>query len=140
MNFVVTPARVELLKAKALEVSANAYAPYSKLHVGCALISDLGGTYVGCNVENASYGGTMCAERGAIFSAVAAEGPKFKINYLVVMSPMLESLPICGLCLQVISEFATADTKVLFKTNGEWCEHSFAETLPFRFSKNHLPA
>ncbi len=88
----------------------NAYAPYSKYRVGAAVMfRGSNQIYAGCNVENASYGGTMCAERVAIFSAVASEGAGI-IDHLVLVTERPSSP--CGLCLQVISEFADADTRI----------------------------
>ena len=123
----------EQLLAHAKDVAANAHSPYSQVHVGCALLSQSGALYRGCNVENASYGLTICGERNAIFSGVAAEGPAFRIRELVVIALGLE-FPPCGACRQVIAEFATPDTKVWFLQNGELVPRTVSELLPATFS------
>ena len=117
----------------ATEVARKAYSPYSKVCVGAALIAKAGALYTGCNVENASYGLTICAERSAIFSGVAAEGTSFRIRELAVIALKLE-FPPCGACRQVIREFASADTKVWFLRAGEWTSLTVAELLPAGFS------
>ena len=98
-----------------------AYAPYSKFHVGAALImldqnGEAGKVHSGCNVENSSYGATMCAERSAIFSAIAEGGRKIKSLALTLDSSNEEDLSRrspCGLCRQVISEFADEATSII---------------------------
>lgn len=96
------------LLERAREVRERAYAPYSRYHVGAALLSTSGKIYTGCNVENASYGLTVCAERNAIFKAIS-EGEREFVALAVVTanggSP-------CGACRQVIFEFMNADAPV----------------------------
>ena len=121
----------ELLQI-ASDVAAKAYAPYSKAHVGCVLISASGKLYTGCNVENASYGLTICAERNTIFHAVAEEGPSMKIAELAVIALGLE-FPPCGGCRQVIAEFAGAETPVWFLRDGKPVAMTMAELLPASF-------
>lgn len=109
MNPISSPSLEDLHRAACL-ARMNAYAPYSNFQVGAAVVfrgSDR--IHAGCNVENASYSGTMCAERVAIFSAVAAEGAGV-IDRLVLVTAAPSSP--CGLCLQVISEFADAETRI----------------------------
>lgn len=117
----------------ATEVARKAYSPYSKVCVGAALRTKAGAVYTGCNVENASYGLTICAERSAIFSGVAAEGASFRIRELAVIALGLE-FPPCGACRQVIKEFASPDTKVWFLRKGEWTSLTVGELLPAGFS------
>ncbi|MDP6524165.1 MAG: cytidine deaminase [Kiritimatiellia bacterium] len=104
------PEDIDLLE-KAAAATTNAHAPYSGFQVGAAVETDDGTVFVGCNVENASYGLTMCAERTAIFSAVA-EGHRSFARIAVVASG--DTLPYpCGACRQVLSEFCDDDMKVL---------------------------
>ena len=88
---------------KAKEASKNAYAPYSKFSVGACVLASSGETYVGCNVENACYGLTICAERTAITSAIA-NGEK-EIQAIAIYSPNTKDCSPCGACRQVIFEF-----------------------------------
>jgi len=99
----------------AIEARKNAYARYSKFRVGSALRDEKGRVFVGCNVENASYGLTICAERVAIFSAIA-QGSQSIDSIAVVTSG--EALgPPCGACRQVIQEFGNPDTRVILANN-----------------------
>lgn len=92
----------ELMKM-AIEARQNAYAPYSHFAVGAALLAESGKVYTGCNIENASYGLTCCAERNAIFAAVGAGERRFKM--LAVAAASSEPVAPCGACRQVIAEF-----------------------------------
>ena len=92
----------ELMKM-AIEARQNAYAPYSHFAVGAALLAESGRVYTGCNIENASYGLTCCAERNAIFAAVGAGEHRFKMLAVAADSP--EPVAPCGACRQVIAEF-----------------------------------
>jgi len=94
----------ERLRAAAVTASEQAYCPYSHFRVGAAVLTEAGEVFAGCNVENASFGLTMCAERGAIFQAVA-KGASL-IQALLVYTPSETPCPPCGACRQVILEFA----------------------------------
>ena len=120
------------LMQRAREAAAKAYAPYSKFHVGCALVTQTGGIFTGCNVENASYGLTICAERNAIFHAVATEGPQMRIASLAVIA-LGHEFPPCGACRQVIAEFASPNVPVCFLQNGLLVTQTLAELLPATF-------
>lgn len=104
----------QLLQA-ARAAEKHAYAPYSKFRVGAAVLTEKGNMYSGCNVENASYGLTICAERAAIFSAVAKEGgDNMKIRALAIVCKNDVPCPPCGACRQVILEFGPSAI-IIFK-------------------------
>jgi cytidine deaminase len=83
----------------------NAYAPFSNFRVGAAILTSKGRVFVGCNVENSSYGMTNCAERTAIFSAIAKHGPELEISAVAVVNDHGVPCSPCGACRQVIYEF-----------------------------------
>ena len=101
---VSTATRERLFRA-ARKVMRNAYAPFSNFRVGAAILTSKGQVFVGCNVENSSYGMTNCAERTAIFSAVAKLGPKLEIRAVAVANDHGVPCSPCGACRQVIYEF-----------------------------------
>ena len=121
---------------KAKEAFKNSYSPYSLAKVGCSILSaKTGNIYTGCNVENSSYGATICAERSAISAAVSAEGD-FGIAVIVIANNSDDYFTPCGICLQVISEFARSDTKVVLVKSGsnETKSYDFSELFPYAFS------
>jgi len=122
--------RDQLIEA-ALHARTRAYAPYSKFSVGAALLTHTGEIIRGCNVENASYGLTICAERTAIFSAVAAGHTAFA--GLAVAT--LGAHPPCGACRQVLAEFCDDLPILLVDADGllPWRTTRLAELLPLRF-------
>jgi cytidine deaminase len=111
----LAPDLVALLR-QARTATHRAYAPYSRFRVGAAVRTRNGGTYTGCNVENASYGLTLCAERSAVAAAVAAEGARMRVVALAVAVAGANSAPFppCGACRQVMAEFAAPDSPVLY--------------------------
>ena len=123
--------REQLLRA-ARRVTKNAYAPYSNFRVGTAILTSKGETFAGCNVENASYGMTNCAERTAIFSAIAAAGPKLEIRAVTVVNAQGVPCSPCGACRQVIYEFGL-DSVVFFPGADGWKEAHITELLPEGF-------
>jgi len=121
----------ELLQA-ARKARSKAYAPYSNFHVGAAVLGGNGKIYSGCNVENASFGLTCCAERNAIFAMVAA-GEK-RIREILVIGQSEEFLPPCGACRQVIAEFAAPTVKVhMANRKGACLTATVGELVPFIF-------
>lgn len=122
---------VDLLE-RARNVAQRAYAPYSNLHVGAALLTEAGNVFEGCNVENASYGLTWCAERTAVTTAVAAEGPTMRIASVVLYTPDLETCSPCGACRQVLAEFGP-DAKVTYRDGGELVHAAVRDLLPHAF-------
>jgi cytidine deaminase len=123
--------REKLLRA-ARRVAKNAYAPCSDFRVGAAILTSNGEIFDGCNVENASYGMTNCAERTAIFPAIAAAGPKLEIRAVAVVNAQDVPCSPCGACRQVIYEFG-AEAVVFFPGNGGWKEAHISELLPEGF-------
>lgn len=117
----------------AQRVTNNAYAPYSGFYVGAAALFSDGNMYCGVNVENVSYGLTICAERTAIFSGVTAGSVKLKTIALSAKNkhgkPLLTFTP-CGACRQVIAEFSTPDTEIIVDGVGVF---TLAELLPRAF-------
>lgn len=125
------------LVKEALAARKAAYAPYSRYQVGAALLGASGKIYRGCNIENASYGATNCAERTAFFKAVS-EGERGFIAIAIAggmegAEPKDYALP-CGICRQVMMEFAEGDFQILVaKSADDFREYSLKEILPFGF-------
>lgn len=122
------------LEQAATKVMKNAHAPYSKFRVGAAIMLKNGRVFSGCNVENASYGMTNCAERTAIFTAVAELGPKIEIQAVAVTNDRGMACSPCGACRQVIYEFGPNATVFFQGVDGPKQAH-ITELLPegFRF-------
>ncbi|EHN13182.1 cytidine deaminase [Clostridium sporogenes] len=126
----------EIIK-KAIEARENAYVPYSKFKVGAALLTEDDTIYTGCNIENASYGATNCAERTAIFKAIS-EGHK-KIKGIAVVGSFEEYTYPCGICRQVISEFASENIDIIIvKDKNNYEIKKLDEILPGAFTKKDL--
>jgi cytidine deaminase len=124
--------------AAAREAAANAYCPYSRFRVGAAVLTSRGEIFAGCNVENASYGLTICAERSAIFQAVAKSGEKLAIRAVVVFTPTSEPTAPCGACRQVINEFGP-DAEVLLVSDAPLVvTRRLSELLPDAFGPRNL--
>jgi cytidine deaminase len=120
------------LERAAVKVMRNAHAPYSKFHVGAAILLTNGKIFSGCNVENASYGMTNCAERTAIFSAVAQLGPKIEVQAVAVANDHGVACSPCGACRQVIYEFGPDATIFFPGATGPKQAH-ITELLPEGF-------
>jgi cytidine deaminase len=125
----------EALTRAARAASAYAHCPYSGFPVGAAVLAFDGSISAGCNVENASYGLTICAERNAIFRAVA-DGAK-AIVALALYTPTPKPVTPCGACLQVLAEFGRDARIRCVCANGEYDEYVFGELMPHGFG---LPA
>jgi cytidine deaminase len=122
----------DALREAAFAAMTNAYAPYSEFRVGAALRSRRGDIFAGCNVENASYGGGICAERGAVMAAVAAGARDF--DRLLVATEASEPTPPCGLCRQFLVEFAPDLEVVSVTARGDEARWTLAELLPAAFT------
>ena len=120
----------ELLEA-ALAARERAYAPYSKFLVGAAVRAESGKIYTGCNIENASYGLTVCAERNALFNAVG-EGER-NFTALCVVGDTEEPISPCGACRQVMAEF-NVPCIILANIKGDVKEYTLEELLPYGFT------
>lgn len=115
----------------------NAYAPYSQFKVGCCIETKDGNLYAGCNVENASYGLTICAETNAI-SAMVTAGEK-EIHQIAIVTSADKLVGPCGACRQRIHEFATSNTLVhLFSSDGEMVTYTESKLLPHAFGPECL--
>ncbi len=126
----------ELLEA-ARSASQCAYAPYSNFHVGAAIQTESGAVYVGCNVENASYGLSMCAERNAAAAMVLnTEESKRRIKRVAVVSPDASPCMPCGACRQVLREFGCEE--VVVEGRSGVLRYGFEEILPHSFGPEAL--
>jgi cytidine deaminase len=128
----VSAAMRERLLRSARKAMKNAYAPFSSFKVGAAIVTAKGDVFVGCNVENSSYGMTNCAERTAIFSAVADKGPKLEIVAVAVTNAQGVPCSPCGACRQVIYEFGP-DAVIFYQGKKGWTESHITELLPEGF-------
>jgi cytidine deaminase len=122
----------EKLMEAARAAMKNAYAPYSNFRVGAALLTTTGQIFAGCNIENASYGMTNCAERTAIFSAVAQAGPAIEIESIAIVNDQNAPCSPCGACRQVIYEFGPRATVFFLSANG-WKNLPITDLLPEGF-------
>jgi len=129
---MVSAATRKKLEQAAAKVMKNAHAPYSNFHVGAAVLLTNGKIFSGCNVENSSYGLTNCAERSAIFSAVAQLGPKIEIRAVAVANDHGVACSPCGACRQVIYEFGP-DAIIFFQGKHGPKQAHITELLPEGF-------
>ncbi len=129
----ITPQERESLIAAARQALKRAYAPYSNFHVGAAVLTEEGEVFSGCNVENASYGLTNCAERSAIFTAVhGTKAAKLVIRAVAVVNSNNVPCSPCGACRQVICEFGE-NAIVIFQGRQGYLEMSIQDLLPESF-------
>ena len=115
---------------------SRAHCPYSKFHVGAALLGSDGSITPGCNVENASYGATICAERGAVAAAVARGVRAFEA--LAIATETDEPVSPCGVCRQLLSEFAPSLEIICYARNGRSARYNLADLLPHAFTPASL--
>jgi len=129
---------INMLIEEAKKVLPNSYAPYSNVHVAAALLTESGRVFHGVNVENASYGLTICAERVAAASAVTAGERRFKAIAIVSDTP--EPLPPCGACRQVLAEFANEDMLIVSHSikSRKTAVWRLGELLPYAFTQKHI--
>ena len=130
------PADVSRLLEDARELLSKAYAPYSHFFVAAVLVGKSGTRYHGCNVECASYGGTICAERNALCSAIAQGEREF--SHLLVYTAADKPTPPCGLCRQMLVEFAPDLQVFAVTTNNTWKSWILRDLLPEAFGPDQL--
>ena len=128
------------LIALAAEARKMSYSPYSNFRVGAALLGKSGKVYTGCNVENAAYTPTNCAERTAVFKAVSEGEREFSAIAIVGGNgeTMSEFCAPCGICRQVLAEFCDLDFPVVLGTPDSYKAYTLGELLPFSFGKADL--
>jgi cytidine deaminase len=126
----VSQQELEKLYKVARTAAANSYSPYSEFRVGAALLLTNGETVTGTNVENVSYGLTICAERAAVVRAVSQFGPKIGIAAVAVVNLNEKASPPCGACRQVLAEFIEPDAPVVFPVADGTRTMAFGELLP----------
>lgn len=131
---MVNEKQIQKLIKLATKAKENAYSPYSKFKVGACVLTTKGKTYVGCNVENASFGATNCAERTAIFSAIANGEKTFEAIAIVGSNNNSYAFP-CGICRQVLSEFGDL-LVIIAKTENDYKTYKLSELLPNSFKKD----
>ncbi len=128
---------VKELCLTAIKAMDAAYAPYSGYHVGAALLTEDGQVYTGCNIENASFSATVCAERTALFKAVSEGKRDFAMLAVAGGKDGVigGQFPPCGVCRQVLAEFCLPDMPVALVKNGDgdYSVHTLAELLPLAF-------
>jgi|ERR1700722_17645319 len=125
----------EKLIKLAKEAQEKSYAPYSKFSVGAALLTEDGDIFTGCNIENISYGLSNCGERTAIFKMISEKGLKGKIKAIAVTTKADIPCAPCGACRQVIQEFSTPDTTVIYKGQDGYVFATMDQILPGAFTE-----
>jgi len=130
MTTSVNQQELEKLFEVARQAAENSYSPYSEFRVGAALRLSNGETVTGTNVENVSYGLTICAERAAVARAVSQFGPKIRIAATAVANLNRSASPPCGACRQVLAEFMSPDAQVMFPAPDGVRTMALSELLP----------
>ena len=130
---------IERLKSAAIEVRNHAYAPYSGFKVGAALMDQNGCIHAGCNVENAAYGPTNCAERTALFRAIADGAAAKSFISIAIVAGSEHPVSPCGVCRQVMIELCEPEMPVwMGNMQGDWVQSTVAELLPGAFEPDSL--
>jgi cytidine deaminase len=124
------------LVAQASAARDKAYAPYSQFRVGAALLTESGDIFTGCNVENASYGLTNCAERTAVYKAVSEGHTKFQA--IAVVTDLKQYASPCGACRQVLVEFGPDIQVIMGDGEGKFFVKTSSQLLPFSFTSEQL--
>jgi cytidine deaminase len=136
---MITMDEVAKLKQAAIDVRQHAYVPYSHFQVGAAILDNNGHIHSGCNVENAAYGPTNCAERTALFRAIADGVTSKQFQMLAVVGDTDGPITPCGVCRQVMIELCSPEMPVFMgNLKGEWIEATVSELLPGAFSSEAL--
>lgn len=125
----------EKLIALAKEAQEQSYSPYSQFSVGAAVLTEAGDIFTGCNIENISYGLTICGERTAIFKMISEKGPQTKIKAIAVTTKADIPCTPCGACRQVIQEFSKPDTLVIYRAQEGYATVPMAQHLPGAFTE-----
>lgn len=136
-TIAISSAQQAELLAAARDAAQHAYAPYSGFRVGAALLLESGEIVTAANVENASYGLSLCAERSAIARAIAQHGPKLRIHAVAITNLNNAPSSPCGACRQVLSEFMPPSGLVVFPFDGIPEAHTLAELFPLAFDFTH---
>jgi cytidine deaminase len=126
-----------LLRA-ACDAAARAYCPYSHFQVGAAVLTESGAIFAGCNVENASYGLTVCAERNAIFKMVSHSAQPLRIKAVLVYTPTAAPTAPCGACRQVLNEFGPDAMVICVCDGSNQIRTTLPELLPQAFGPHNL--
>ena len=138
---MISEEKARQLLDEAIEAQKSAYVPYSNFYVGAALLTKDGKIYRGCNIENAAYGPTNCAERTAFFKAVSEGDKKFDAIAIVGGSNLAhdETCPPCGVCRQVMAEFCSKDFEIILTDkDGSIIRYTLEEILPLSFGPENL--
>jgi len=122
----------------AFKAMDNAYAPYSNYHVGACVVCKDGKYFLGANIENASYGATICGERNAIFAAYSNGYRKDDIEVLAIVTDGGRVGAPCGVCRQVLAELINQDTPIILSNGKEIIVKTIAELLPMQFNSEDL--
>lgn len=130
---MLTQQALDELLEQARTVAQNSYSPYSGFRVGAAIRLTSGAVVTGTNVENVSYGLTLCAERAALVRAVAEFGPEIRIAAVAVANLNNAASPPCGACRQMLAEFAPPDAPVVFPASDGVRTMAFSDVLPLAF-------